>query len=195
MGPAQSSTVSRCPGWNCSTEGQSCTQGPGYCCRGGRWQTGGRCTVSRCPGWTCSQENQRCTQGPGYCCKNERWQIGACHHAKCNMDTGIYFKQGEQIGEFLPSEGKSEYWHATNRKYYTRWTMPPNKKHKGYMTQEDCRTLRNKTSESPLKWLNMLNDDIYVWSGGSNAQGANCYRYHGSEGGLKNLDKCRQDGR
>lgn len=67
--------ISRCPGWTCGAnlEGYSCGN---YCCRGGRWLSGGACTVNRCPGWTCNQENQTCKQG--YCCKGGRWRRGTC---------------------------------------------------------------------------------------------------------------------
>ena len=69
--------TSTCPGWDCSVEGQSCTAGSGYCCRGGKWRTGGTCTtIDTCPGWDCYVEGQSCTAGSGYCCQSGKWQTG-----------------------------------------------------------------------------------------------------------------------
>ena len=59
--------VTKCPGWNCSIEGQKCTDGPGYICRSGRW----RANVSRCPGWDCDWDGVTCSSG--YTCSNKRW--------------------------------------------------------------------------------------------------------------------------
>ena len=71
-----------CKGWNCSVEGQLCSQGLDgadgmtYVCKSKQWEP---LYATSCAGWSCSVEGQVCLQGTegastaSYECRGEKW--------------------------------------------------------------------------------------------------------------------------